>query len=255
VFAREHKIKKTHVRHLEHIKLFKQKIENSLLNLMLSDEAVPSDWKMTPVRLKPGPMTSKTHDMQAWAYFPVDALITMGPERSAQPAMALVGQHGCVLWPQTDDQAMRAHVVAPGLAYCVDWRVVRDDPTRYAQCLWHAAAAAHALANQLAQWSFCVQHHTPAQGLASWFLHGMAQSPVASLQLHWPAISPSMRQCVERIQDAGTHAQPWPDFQVRGDFLSVAAPHHLSALACTCHQKLTPVVREFSVGPAPEGVL
>jgi hypothetical protein len=231
------KSKKAHTGRLEHPDLSKEKIENSLLNLMLGDGAFPPALKMTQVQLQPGPMADLCR-AEAWAYFPVDALITVGPEHPAQAAVALVGRHGGVLGPQVGHGAVHAHVMTPGLAYRVDWAVVRDDPTRYAQWLWHAAAATQALLNQMAQWSFCVQHHTPAQRLASWFLHCMAQSPAAPLQLNLQLIPPSIRQGVVGSPVDAFHVQPLSGFEVREGFLSAAAPQRLSALACTCHQKL-----------------
>jgi len=231
------KSKKARIGRLEHTDLAKQKIENSLLNLMLGDGVVPPTLKMTQVQLPSGPMTD-TGAAGAWAYFPVDALIAVGPAHAERAAVALVGQHGGVLGPQTGHGAMHGYVVVPGVAYRVDWTVVRDDPARYAQWLWHAAVATQALANQIAQWSFCMQHHTPVQRLASWFLHGMAQSSAVPLQLHLHAIPLSMRQGMAGAQVDAFNVQLLPGFEVRDGFLSASAPQRLLALACSCHQKL-----------------
>lgn len=221
---------------MEHTHLFKEKIENSLLSLMLGDGAFQPDLKITQVQLQPGPMVVDPRGVDAWAFFPVDALITIGVESSSQAAVTLVGRHGCVLWSQAGEGAMNAHVMAPGRAYRVDWTAVRNDPTRYAKWLWHAAAATQGLIQQMAQWSFCVQHHTPVQRLASWLLHCWAQSPQFQLPRH--AMPPAMRQCLEALPSEAFHAQLQPDFEVCEGFLPAVVPQHLQALACTCHQKI-----------------
>jgi hypothetical protein len=214
-----------------------QKIENSLLNLMLGDDAFQAALKVVRVQLQPGPVPTDPLGVASWAYFPVDALITMGSERSAQAAIALVGRHGGVFGPQDGDSAMYAHVMAPGLAYRVDLAAVHNDPSRYSQWLWHAAAATQELIGQMAQWSFCVQHHAPAQRLASWLLYCLAQSSKDQFHLH--AMPPAMRQCVP-LSPLGAGQAPPHGFEVREGFLTALVPHRLLEQACTCHQKIAP---------------
>ena len=155
MFAGEHRIRRAQVGRLERTHLSKEEIENSLLSLMLGDDAFQPALKIKQVQLQPGPMVVDQRGVDSWAFFPVDALITVGAESPSLAAMALVGRHGCVLWPQAGDSAMHVHVMAPGRAYRVDWTAVRNDPTRYAKWLWHAAAATQGLIQQMAQWSFC----------------------------------------------------------------------------------------------------
>ena len=95
-------------------------------------------------------------------------------------AVALVGQRGCVVWPSAPSAAVQVHVVSPGHAYRLDWAAVRQDPSRFAPWLWHTTAAAQSLIAQMAQWSFCAQHHSPLQRLASWLLHGLRSLPKPS---------------------------------------------------------------------------
>lgn len=214
-----------------------EKIENSLLSVMLGDNAFQVALKVAQVQLQPGPVPTDPLGVASWAYFPVDALITVGSERSAQAAVALVGRHGGVFGPQDGDSAMHAQVMAPGMAYRVDWSAVRKKPTRYAQWLWHAAVATQGLIGQMAQWSFCVQHHTPTQRLASWLLHCWAQSSKVPFQLHLHAMPPAMRQCVPLSPLEAGHVQP-NGFEVNEGFLTALVPHRLLEQACTCHQKI-----------------
>lgn len=214
---------------------------------MLGDGAFPSALQMTQVQLPPGPLAVGPCGADAWAYFPVDALITIGPEGSAQAAVALVGRRGCVIWPQVGQAALHAQVMVPGLAYRVNWAVVRDDPTRYAKWLWHATAATQGLVKQMAQWAFCVQHHAPTQRLASWLLHCMAQSSVGQLQLSLHALPTSMCPCLGGAQVSACSAQQLPGVEVREGTLSAVVPQRLLAQACTCHQKLA--VRSETVQP------
>lgn len=215
-----------------------ERIGNSLLALMLRGGVFPPALKVQQVKLPLGLLAADSCVPEAWVYFPVDALIAIGPMRTVSVAEAWVGRHGCLLWPSVGDGAMQAHVMAPGWAYRADWTAVRNDPTQYAQWLWHASVATQTLINQMAQWSFCVQHHTPSQRLASWLLHGMAQSPAFSLQLSLQAMPPAMRQCLDVLPPGVAPAPCGSGFDVREGIWAVPAPQQLSALACACHQKL-----------------
>ena len=216
---------------------------------MLNDEAFQPVLKMARIELQPGPMTLDPTDAATWAYFPIDALVALGSVHPAQAAVALVGQHGCVLLPESGEMTIHAHVMSPGRAYRLNWTAVRNEPARYAQWLWHAAAAAHSLIGQMAQWSFCVQHHTPTQRLASWLLHCWSQWPKDKLKFHLDALPHAMRQCVEPALLHAAKLQQPSGFDVHDGVLSAAVPLHLSALACDCHQKITAKTAAFSALP------
>ena len=228
------KSKKAHTGRLEHTDLSKEKIENSLLNLMLGDGAFPPALKMTQVQLQPGPMADLCR-AEAWAYFPVDALIGLVPVHSAATAVALVGRHGCIVLPDAA-ASVQAHVVSPGRAYRRDWVGVNEDPDRFAPWLWHAAAAAQSLIGQMAQWSFCAQHHSPSQQLASWLLYGLAQSPKTELTLSLAGLPPGIQTWLS------TSAEPAVSdscgFVVDEGCLRTRRNPQLAAQACSCHTRM-----------------
>mgnify|MGYP007031426775 CR=1 FL=1 len=186
--------------------------------------------------LSTGPLVFDFSGSDRFIYFPVDALMTLGPANSSNAVLAVVGWHGCVASGQTESSAIQSHVMVPGRAYRLDWSVVAQDPARYTAWLWHTTAATQSLIRQMAQWSFCVQHHTPVQRLASWLLHCWAQSPQFQLQRH--AMPSAMRQCLEALPSEAFHAQSQSNLQAREEFLPAVVPQRLQALACTCHQKI-----------------
>lgn len=213
------------------------KIDNSLLTLMLGDGTLEPALKVAAVQLPVGPLSVQPSDTAFYAYFPVDALIAMVPDRSDRSAVALVGRHGGV-FDLDGQRAMRAHVMVPGQAYQVDWTLVHKEPTRHARWLWHAAAATQGLIGQMGQWSFCTQHHTPTQRLASWLLYCSAQLSTVPLRLHLDAMPPAMRQCLTPSPVVGRQFVAPPGFSVSEGVLSVSSMNGLLAQACTCHQDI-----------------
>lgn len=211
-----------------------EKIENALLDLMLADVALQSDLQPVCVDLPSGPLAPDSHGSGQFVYFPVDALMTLGAVNSADAVLAVVGRHGCVAPGQAGGTAIQSHVMVPGRAYRIDWAPVADDPVRYAPWLWQTTAAAQRLIGQMTQWSFCVQHHTGPQHLASWLLHCVAQYPRDPLNFHLHALPTAIRQLL-----APSDAQNGPGFDVHEGHLHVTSPQRLAEQACSCHQKMT----------------
>jgi hypothetical protein len=210
-----------------------EKIQNSLLALMLTDVVLQADLKPVCVDLLTGLLTPGFHGTDRFVYFPVDALMTLGSGRSADAALAVVGLHGCVAPGPAGGSSTHAHVVVPGQAYRIDWAPVADDPERYAAWLWHTAAATQRLIRQMVQWSFCAQHHTGRQHLASWLLHCMAQYPRAHLNFHLHALPMSIRHLLAL---SGAHNAS--GFDVHEGHVHVTSPRRLAEQACSCYQKM-----------------
>ncbi len=227
--------------------LSNKKIENALLATMLGDGASWEGVHISRVNLPSGHLQQEPGE---WAYFPVDALISWVPTHAMPGAVALVGQRGCVLWPSAPSAHVQVHVVSPGHAYRLDWAAVRQDPSRFAPWLWHTTAAAQSLIAQMAQWSFCAQHHSPSQRLASWLLHGLAQSSKAELLLseqslplgmqQWlrtsHAVSGAVSDAVSEAVDA--QANHDPGYILKDGCLRTTDTAQLLAQACACHTSL-----------------
>jgi hypothetical protein len=213
-----------------------EKIENALLDAMLSDGALGDGVQLTRVNLQPGHMQQ---DHGEWAYFPVDALMTWVPTHSKQGAVALVGHRGCVVLPPAPSAPVQVHVVSPGHAYRLDWAAVRQDPSRFAPWLWHTTAAAQSLIGQMAQWSFCAQHHSPSQRLASWLLHGLAQSPQHELLLNLQSLPLGVQDWLRSSDAVDAQAIHDPGYIVKDGCLRTTVKAQLLAQACSCHASLS----------------
>ena len=200
---------------------------------MLADVALQADLKPVCVDLLAGPLAPGFHGADRFLYFPVDALMTLGSESSSDAVLAVVGLHGCVAPGQAGGSSTHAHVMVPGQAYRIDWAPVADDPERYASWLWHTTAATQRMIRQMVQWSFCLQHHTGQQHLASWLLHCMAQYPHAHLDFHLRALPMAIRQLLEL---SGAHNAS--GFDVREGYVHVTSPQRLAEQACSCYQKM-----------------
>lgn len=223
--------------------MFMEKIENALLATMLSVGFCADDVQVVRLNLPSGPLQEEHGE---WVYFPVDALISWVPTHSMPGAVALVGQRGCVVWPSAPSKAVQVHVVSPGHAYRLDWAAVRQDPSRFAPWLWHTTAAAQSLIAQMAQWSFCAQHHSPSQRLASWLLHGLAQSSKAELLLSEQSLPLGMQQWLRTSQVVSgavsdamvAQANHDPGYILKDGCLRTTDKAQLLAQACACHSSL-----------------
>jgi hypothetical protein len=212
-----------------------EKIENALLATMLGEGALGDGVQLTRVNLPSGHLQQ---DHGEWAYFPVDALISWVPTQSTQSAVALVGHRGCVVMPSGPSAPVQVHVVSPGHAYRLDWAVVRQDPSRFAPWLWHTTAAAQSLIGQMAQWSFCAQHHSPSQRLASWLLHGLAQTPKPELLLSLKSLPRAMQDWLSSSGAVDAQAIKGHGYIVKDGCLRTTNPVQLLDQACPCHASM-----------------
>ena len=222
-------------RRLECTHLSTEKIKNSLLALLLADSALQPDLKPVCMALSAGPLVFDFSGSDRFIYFPVDALMTLGPANSSNAVLAVVGWHGCVASGQTESSAIQSHVMVPGQAYRLDWSVVAQDPARYTAWLWHTTAATHGQMEQMAQTAFCVQHHHATQRLASWLLMCLAQYggddlvlPLACLPASILASAADLQNTLQTLESQGALA--WRDAHIEQLHAG-----RLVALACRCH--------------------
>ena len=197
-------------------------------------------------------MPSDPTGLTSWIFFPVDALITLSSVNPQQSVPTFVGQHGCVLPPQVQGSAMQSRVMVSGQAYRMNWNELRADPRRHAMWLRYTLAATQGLIGQMAQWVFCVQHHTSQQRLASWLLHCIAQSSKAELKVDISSLPLAIQRLLAPLQhgisqhgisqDHGIY-QPSHDlgFQIKDGCLRTTDPSLLRAQACSCCQKMAVV--------------
>jgi hypothetical protein len=231
----------TQHRRPERKQLADKTIENSLLALILAEDALWPALKLPRVQLQLGPMPSDPEGLATWCFFPVDALITLSSVNPQQSVPTFVGQHGCVLPPQVQGSAMQSRVMVSGQAYRMNWNELRADPRRHAMWLRYTLAATQGLIGQMAQWVFCVQHHTSEQRLASWLLHCIAQSSNAELNVDISSLPLAIRQLLVPLQPGiFRHAHDW-GFEIQNGCLRTTAPSLLRAQACCCYQKMAVV--------------
>lgn len=207
---------------------------NTLLTQIQQTRAASAALGMAAVELPAGPLAMEEGE---WAYFPMGALICLGPPHAAQ-ALAVLGSRACVFPMPPEAGVWQAHVMVPGWVCRVDWRPVREDPQRYAAWLWATTEATQALMGQMGQWAFCLQHHTPAQALASWLLHCAEQSASSDFQLHLSAMPQPMRHALQRWQADAIGPLRESGFEVVDGVVQALDPLRLRSLACTCHQRM-----------------
>jgi hypothetical protein len=233
----------TQHRRPERKQLADKTIQNSLLALILAEDALWPALKLPRVKLQLGPMPSDPEGLATWCFFPVDALITLSSVNPQQSVPTFVGQHGCVLPPQVQVSAMQTRVMVSGQAYRMNWNELRADSKRHAMWLRYTLAATQGLIGQMAQWAFCVQHHTLEQRLASWLLHCIAQSSNAELNVEISNLPLAIRQLLVPLQPGMSqpgifrHAHDW-GVEIQEGCLRTTAPNLLRARACSCHQEM-----------------
>lgn len=205
---------------------------------MLSDHTLPASFKLERVELREGPFKSDCVGSDAGLYFPIDALLSVGSACTAKQGLSLIGHHACVESQALSGANLHAFVQVPGQAYRVDWPPAQDNPVFYADCLWHAASVAQALIRQMAQWAFCVHHHTREQSLSSWLLHCLTQHPEDTLSLHLAAIPQCLRPEVEPSQTHASEIQALSGYALAQGRLHISSRQLLAQRACSCHQKM-----------------
>ena len=206
--------------------------QNSLLDCLLQDIPQASDLYAERVFLKPGALTLASH-----VYFPVDALLTLTQISDSRPAVdvAVVGRHACVGPADLWGAQMQVQVMVPGYAYRLDWDVIRSQTDRYCAWLWHTTAATHGLIEQMAQTTFCVQHHQATQRLASWLLMCLAQYGGGDLALPLAFLPISIRQSVDDFQSAVLALETQGAMTLLESRVERLNAERLAAVACRCH--------------------
>lgn len=229
-----------------------EKTKNTLLQKLLQD--VPDiATNFERVHLMTGPWPTNLRQQNDWAYFPDDSLI--GLSADTQPrghgGMVIAGRHGFWLSGPMTGLTLRARVLHEGHIYRLNWRMVQDDPHRFAPCLISAALATQRLIRQMAQMAFCVQHHTPVQRMASCLLVCLQQSSDASLSVRQDDVLDMLRVPADVLQEAlsvlqthsGIRCDPGVPTTKPGPVAVPARlwtqdPQHLALLACDCHRHM-----------------
>jgi len=205
---------------------------------MLSDHALPASFRLESIELHEGPFLATAARSGACLVFPIDALLTMGSSHGHEQGLSWIGSHACLDSQAISGTTMQAYVRVPGKAYQIDWPPAQVNSALYADCLWHAASATQGLIRQMAQWSFCVQHHTREQSLSSWLLHGLAQRPDSALSIHLAAIPQFLRPELAQSQDHADEMQALSGYGLAQDRLQIFSRQQLAHQACSCHQTL-----------------
>lgn len=228
-----------------------EKSNNTLLSRLL--RAVPdAAASLERVPLTPGAWPLEGTDSNAHVYFPEEGLVSLwrpGPQGAAT-VLAVAGRHSCLLPGYWQPGPFQAHVLVPGHAHRFNWSLVQSDSQRYADWLLETAKASQQLIRQVAQMTYCVQHHGVAQRMASWLLICLNQNPQPSLQIqlaelkHWLCVSPEQFQsalvtlqahAVIRLESPSS-ADLLPEHEAMAStLLHTSAPARLEQLACSCH--------------------
>jgi hypothetical protein len=219
--------------------------QNSLLDQMLHDIPWASVFPMERVFLPPGSLNVASN-----VYFPQDALLTLSQVSANRPPvdLAVVGRHACVGPADLWGVQMQVSVMVSGYALRLDGAVIRAQADRYAACLWHITTATHGLIEQMAQTTFCVQHHAATQRLASWLLMCLAQYGGENLALPLVYLPTSIRTSVADFQSALQSLESQGAFVLRGEHIEQLCAIGLAAAACRCHT----MVKHTVVEPPPQ---
>ena len=226
-----------------------QSTNNTLLQKMLLDvpDAVAH---FERVHVKTGVWSENGLQQSDSAYFPDDSLVSLslGRQAMSDATIAVVGRHGCWLPGTVAEPQLQA--LHGGQMYRLDWRIVQDDPRRFAPWLMHTANASQRLIRQMTQMAFCAQQHTVAQRMASWLLVCLHQSIQASLCIRLVDVPHSVRSSPDAFQDAlnalqeraGIRCDPETPSSLGQEQIPARLwtqdLQQLSVLACNCHRHI-----------------
>ncbi len=202
-------------------------IHNALLARLQKNSPEITTLDAVCIDLPAGPLALEVMRQEGVAYFPMGALISLGASPLTH-VPAVLGLQSCLLPMPQEAGVLQAHVMVPGQACRVAWTPVQENPQRYADGLWATTLATQALLRQIAQWAFCVQHHTPVQVAASWFLNCCAQASQADWPLNWTALPQPIQQVLPQLTG----------IEVSHGVLQAFDLPRLRALACDCHRHI-----------------
>jgi hypothetical protein len=223
---------------------------NTLLRrlLQVAPEAAAS---LERVPLTPGTWPQQCDDSDDHVYFPEAGLVSLW--RSAPPGtatvFAMVGCHSCLLPGYWRPGPFQAHVVVAGHAQRLHGSVVQSDQRRQAAWMLETAKASQQLIRQMAQMTFCVQHHGVAQRMASWLLICLNQNARQRMQIQlselrrWLCATPEQWQealavlqahSAIRLESPCAADRP-DDHGAMATVLHTLEPERLAQLACSCH--------------------
>lgn len=231
-----------------------EKSNNTLLRrlLLAVPDAVAS---LERVPLTPGAWPLQGTNSNAHVYFPEEGLVSLwrpGPQETAT-VLAMAGRHSCLLPGYWQPGPFQAHVLVPGHAQRFNWSLVQSDTQRYAYWMLETAKASQQLIRQVAQMTFCVQHHGVAQRMASWLLICLNQNPQPSLQIQlaelqrWLCVTPAQFQNalaslqaheairLESSLSADLSNLPHGCDAMTATVLHTLEPARLEQMACSCH--------------------
>lgn len=193
------------------------------------------------VSLAIGPWPALSSGAEAQVYFPEQGLIALSAPGAAHQRvrLALLGCQSCWVPGYWSASGMQAHVLVAGHAWRMPWSVLESEPQRWGPLLLQAAAASQQLVRQMAQTTFCAQHHSATERLASWLLIAMAQAGTSAMHLPLDALREWMRLPESELSLATHHLVAHGGMVLEGvpgdQRVCGLSPDKLTALACACH--------------------
>lgn len=189
------------------------------------------------VSLVPGLWPTSLPGEEGHVYFPEDGLIVLSAPGAThhRVRLAMLGRQSCWMPHYWSQSAMQAHVLVAGHAQRIPWAVLQSK----GPWLIQTAAASHQLIRQMAQITFCAQHHSATQRLASWLLIAWDQSGATGLQLPLADLMGWMRlpesDLNQAVAQLVTHNAVALEGALGVQSVRALSSDHLATWACSCH--------------------
>lgn len=191
-----------------------------------------------------GEVIHETWAPQKYAYFPVDAIVSvvLFLEDGHSCEVAIVGDDGLLGTSfLTQTALMRGYsiVQVAGSAYRLKTSILREQFSRSESLRALLLRSTQVLLTQVGQWASCNRYHTIYQQLARWLLVVTDRLPHKRLELTHEQIARSLGVRREGVTEAACRLQKAGLIEYRRGHLDVIDRQGLEEVCCECYRIVT----------------
>jgi CRP-like cAMP-binding protein len=192
------------------------------------------------VQLSLGDVIYEAGDGLRYAYFPVDAIVSLlyVMENGASAEISVVGNEGLVgiaIFMGGDSTPSRAVVQSTGKAYSLPAARLRREFNDHPELRMLVLRYTQALITQMAQTAVCNRHHSIDQQLCRWLLLSLDRLPGNRLDMTQELIANMLGVRREGVTEAAGKLQKLRIIRYHRGHITVLDRPRLEEMACECY--------------------
>ena len=214
--------------------------QNQLLGALPADSQTRLFPDLKLVHLELGDVIYEAGDGLRYAYFPVDAIVSLlyVMENGASAEISVVGNEGLVgiaIFMGGDSTPSRAVVQSAGHAYSLPAFRLRKEFNDHPELRMLVLRYTQALITQMAQTAVCNRHHTVDQQLCRWLLLSLDRLPDNRLHMTQELIANMLGVRREGVTEAAGKLRELGIISYSRGHIEILDRPRLEALSCECY--------------------